>query len=107
MISGLLEAVTAGGPWVACLLLLGVYFWARHRGWLLTEKEVERTLQGYRDTNAFLEKELAYQREANGKKDETIRTQAEQNARLMSGTELSARTVEAIVKEARSRELGA
>lgn len=103
MIAGLLEGVKAGGPWAACLLLLGCYFWARHRGWLLTEKEIERTIQGYRDTNAFLEKELGYQREANGKKDTTIQTQADQISRLMSGTELSARTVEAIVKEARAR----
>lgn len=106
MIAGLLEFVKAGGPWAACLLLVGVYLWSRHRGWILTEKDVERTIQGYRDSNTFLEKELAYQRDANAKKDATIQTQAEQNARLMSGTELSARTVEAIVKEARSRELG-
>lgn len=106
MIGGLLEAVKAGGGWVACLLLVGTYLWARHRSWLLTEKDVDRTIQGYRDTNAFLEKELAFQRDAGTKKDATIQTQAEQNARLMSGTELSARTVEAIVKEARSRELG-
>lgn len=105
MISGLLEAVKSGGGWVACLLLVGVYLWARHRSWLLTEKDVERTIQGYRDTNSFLEKELAFQRDANNKKDATIQTQAEQNARLMAGTELSARTVEAIVKEARGREL--
>lgn len=95
----------AGGPWAACLLLLGCYFWARHRGWLLTEKEIERTIQGYRDTNSFLEKELGYQRDANTKKDATIQTQADQIVKLMSGTELSTRTVEAIVKEARARGL--
>lgn len=88
---------------MAAGLLLAAYFWARHRGWLLTEKEVERTIQGYRDTNTFLEKELAYQRDANGKKDTTIQTQADQIARLMSGTELSAQTVQAIVKEAQRR----
>jgi hypothetical protein len=107
VIRDVLAGLEAGGPWAACLLLLGAYFWARHRGWLLTEKEVERTIQGYRDTNAFLEKELGYQREANGKKDSTIQTQADQIARLMSGAELSTRTVEAIVEEARKRGLGA
>jgi hypothetical protein len=105
VLNGLLSGIQAGGPWAACLVLLGCYFWARHRGWLLTEKEVERTIQGYRDTNAFLEKELGYQREANGKKDATISTQAEQIARLMSGTELSAQTVQAIVREAQRRGL--
>lgn len=103
MIRDVLAGLEVGGPWAAALVLLGCYFWARHRGWLLTEKEVERTIQGYRDTNAFLEKELGYQRDANGKKDTTIQTQADQISRLMSGTELSTRTVEAIVREARSR----
>lgn len=103
MITGLLESVKAGGPWAACLLLLGCYFWARHRGWLLTEKEVERSIGGYRDTNTFLEKELGYQRAAGEKKDATIATQAEQIARLMSGTDLSTHTLESIVKEARRR----
>lgn len=103
MIVDILDGVKAGGPWVACLMLLGCYLWSRHRGWILTEREVERTIQGYRDTNMFLEKELDYQRDANGKKDETIQTQADQIARLMTTGELSARTVEAIVKEGRLR----
>jgi len=103
MIAGLLEVVKAGGPWVACLLLLGAYFWARHRGWLLTEKEVERTIGGYVQVITHQEKELAYQRDSGQKKDDTIQKQADQITRLMSGSELSTRTVEAIVEEARRR----
>ena len=107
MIRDVLAGLEVGGPWAAALLLLAAYFWARHRGWILTAKEVERTVAGFVQVIGHQEKELAYQRSAAEKKDDTIQKQADQIARLLSGAELSTRTVEAIVEEARRRGLDA
>jgi hypothetical protein len=89
-----------GGPWAALLLAAGVYAWARHRGWLLAESEVDRSTGGYLQVIGHLEKELAYLRSAAEKKDATIQTQADQIARLMRNSDLSTHALESILREA-------
>jgi hypothetical protein len=103
VITGLLETVQTGGPWLVVLLLLGVYSWARHRGWLLTERDVDRSVGGYREVIGHQERELAYLRAAAEKKDQTVLAQADQIARLMRNSDVSAYALESILKEAGRR----
>lgn len=101
----LLAAVQQGGPWAALLLAAGVYAWARHRGWLLTDREVERSVAGYVQVIDHQERELAYLRVAGERKDTTIQTQADQLARLMRNSDLSTHALESLLREA-SRGVG-
>lgn len=89
-----------GGPWAALLLAAGVYAWARHRGWLLTDREVERSVAGYVQVIDHQERELSYLRVAGDRKDATIQTQADQLARLMRNSDLSTHALESILREA-------
>lgn len=91
----------AGSPWAILLaVVVGVsaLFW---RGIFVTGGQVDRTIQGYRDTAAALEKELVFWRAAAEKKDSVIERQAEQIQKLMAYTELGTHALEAIHKEAK------
>lgn len=95
------DAVKDGGPWAVLLLLAIAFLVARSRGILATEKDVERTVGGYKAVIAHQDTELAYWRSAAEKKDLTIEKLTDQNARLMKGTDLSSYALEAILKEAK------
>lgn len=97
--------ILAGSPWAILLtLVIGVslLFW---RGIFVTGGQVDRTIQGYRDTAAALEKELAFWRAAAEKKDAVIERQADQLQKLMAYTELGTHALQAIHEEARKREV--
>jgi hypothetical protein len=87
-------------------VVLGVsfLFW---RGTFVTSGQVDRTIKGYVDTAAALEKELVYWRAAAERKDLTISTQADQLQKMMAYSAVGTYALEAIVKEATRRELGA
>ena len=98
--------VTQGGPWAALLaVVLGVSFliW---RGTLVPGSHVDRTVAGYKDTIASLEKERDYHQAAASRKDETIAKQSEQIDRLLSHSAVSSYALEDIIREAKRRELG-
>lgn len=95
------DAVKEGGPWAVLLLLAVAFLVARSRGILATEKDVERTVGGYKAVIAHQDTELAYWRAAADKKDLTIEKQADQIARLMKSADLSSYTLEAVLKEAK------
>lgn len=94
-------AVKEGGPWAVLIMLAIAFLIARSRGILATEKDVERTVGGYKEVIAHQDKELTYWRAAADKKDLTIEKQADQIARLMKGADLSSYALEAILKEAK------
>lgn len=94
-----------GSPWALLLaVVIGVslLFW---RGIFVTGGQVDRTIQGYKDTNAHQKEELAFWRSAAEKKDAVIERQAEQIQKLMAYTELGTHALQAIQEEARKREL--
>lgn len=96
--------ILAGSPWAILLsLIIGVslLFW---RGVFVTGGQVDRTIQGYRDTADRLEKELTFWRAAGDKKDTVIERQAEQISKLMAGAHLSTHAIQAIQEEAQKRD---
>jgi hypothetical protein len=94
------EAVKEGGPWAVLVMLAIAFLIARSRGILATEKDVERTVGGYKAVIDHQDKELAYWRAASDKKDLTIEKQAEQIAKLMKGVDLSTYAIESVLREA-------
>jgi hypothetical protein len=99
-------AAVAAGPWaVLVTVLLGVFF-LFIRGTFVTGVQVDKTIKGYVDTNATLERELIYWRSAAERKDLTIDKQAEQLQQLMTYSALGTHALEALMKEAKKRGLG-
>lgn len=68
--------------------------------------QVDKTIAGYVSTNAALEKELAFWRAAAERKDDTIATQAEQLSKLMAYSAVGTHALEAVLEEAKKREVG-
>lgn len=88
--------IREGGPWAAFFLLLGLMMWMRLSGRWLPEREVDRAIKGYVDTNDHLKSELAWTRQASADKDKTIQTLSEQNSKLMIHSAVSAHALKAI-----------
>lgn len=98
-----LELVTKGGPWVLLLVILIALVWLKLNGAILAAGEVDRAVAGYVETIRSLKEELGYWRTAAERKDDTIRTQADQLHKLMAYSEVGTHFLEDIVKEARKR----
>lgn len=98
-----LELVTKGGPWVLLLALLLLLVYLKVTGVILAAGEVDRAVAGYVETIRNLKEELGYWRTAAEKKDDTIRTQADQLHKMMAYSEVGTHFLEDIVKEARKR----
>lgn len=84
-------------------MLAIAFLLARSRGILTTEKDVERTVGGYKAVIDHQDKELAFLRGALEKKDLTIEKLSDQNAKLMRGVDLSTYAIESVLKEASKR----
>jgi hypothetical protein len=83
------------------LVLLAVAFLiARSRGILTTERDVERTVGGYKAVIEHQDRELTFLRTSIEKKDLTIEKQADQIAKLMKGVDLSTYAIESVLREA-------
>ena len=95
-----------GGPWAILLSVVFAVSFLFWRGTFMSAGQVDKTIAGYVSTNAALEKELAWYREAGLRKDETIKTQAEQLSKLMAYSAVGTHALEAVLEEARKREVG-
>ena len=96
-------AVKDGGPWVVLVMLAVAFLVARSRGILTTERDVERTVGGYRAVIEHQDRELAFLRAAIDKKDLTIDRLSEQNAKLLRGVDLSTYAIQSVLEEASKR----
>ncbi len=97
--------ILAGSPWAILLsVVIGVslLFW---RGVFVTGGQVDRTIQGYKDSAARLEKELDFWRAAADKKDTVIERQADQLQKLMAYSAVGTHALQAIQEEAQKREV--
>lgn len=92
--------VLAGGPWAALLAVVMAVSFLFWRGVFVTGGQVDRTIQGYKDTAAALEKELTFWRAAAEKKDVVIERQTEQLQKLMAYSALGTHALQAIQQEA-------
>lgn len=99
------ELVKEGGPWAILLLVCGGFLLARARGMLATDKDIERTVGGYREVISHQEKELTFWRGAHEKQTAVIDKQAEQIAKLMVNADLSTYAIQSVIREAKRREL--
>lgn len=95
--------VREGGPWAALLTVLASVSLMVWKGVLIPGPLVDRSIAGYVESNARLEKELDYWRTAAGKKDDTIAAQADQLHKLMAYSAVGTHALEDILKEARKR----
>jgi hypothetical protein len=94
-----------GGPWAAFFMLLGLVIWMRLTDRWVTEKDFERTVAGYVETNKHQSTELVFLRQTVQDKDGTIRSLVDQNAKLTASSTVSAYALEQIMKEAPRRVL--
>lgn len=95
------SAIKDGGPWVVLVMLAIMFLLARSRGILTTEKDVERTVGGYKAVIEYQASEITHLRATNDKQGLTIEKLSEQNAKLMKGVDLSTYAIESVLREAK------
>ena len=100
-----LALIQEGGPWVLLLVLIvavSVLIW---KGVLVPGTLVDRAVAGYVETIRNLREELVFWRAAAQAKDATIQAQADQLHKLMAYSAVGTHALDAILEEARKREL--
>lgn len=99
------QSAMEGGPWAALLaivLAVSFLFW---RGVFVTGTQVDRIVAGYKDSLDRAEKELVFWRTAADRKDLVIERQADQLQKLMAYSAVGTHALEAVIEEARKRDV--
>lgn len=97
--------VKEGGPWAALLMVLAAVSLMVWKGVLVPGPLVDRSVAGYVETIRNLREELVFWRAAAKDKDTTIATQADQLHKLMAYSAVGTHALDAILEEARKREV--
>jgi hypothetical protein len=97
------DAVKQGGGWAVLLLLAVAFLFARSRGILLTEKDVDRSISGYKEVIELYKIQLAqkdtaitYERERSDRLDRQVE-------KLLVHAETTTHIITELREEARKR----
>lgn len=102
-----LALVKEGGPWVLLISFVLSVSYLVWKGVLIPGPLVDKSIAGYVESNARLEKEADYLRAAVERKDDTIATLTDQLHKLMAYSAVGTHALEDILREARKREVDA
>ena len=100
-----LAALKEGGPWALLLSVLAAVSFLIWKGILIPGPWVDRAVAGYVETIKNLREELVFWRAAAQAKDDTIKAQADQLHKLMAYSAVGTHALDAILEEARKREM--
>lgn len=95
------EAVKQGGGWAVLLLLLVAFVFARSRGILVSEKEVDRAIAGYKEVIELYKIQLSQKDTAIGYERQRSDRLDKQVEKLLSHAETTTHIITELREEAR------